>query len=74
MNALLLIMESTGFDRSLNSCANLLKFTEVVWLYLALFHPRVTYVKGPDKKFGKILLNVVAGECLTVSSRKLGQL
>ena len=39
MNALLLIMESTGLDIYLNSSANLLKLTEVVWLYLALFDP-----------------------------------
>ena len=42
MNALLLIMESTGFDRYLNSSANLLKLTEVVWLYLALFSTMLT--------------------------------
>ena len=36
MNALLLIIESICLDRYLNSGANLLKLTEVVWLYLAL--------------------------------------
>ena len=30
---------SSGFDRYLNSGANLLKLIEVVWLYLALFNP-----------------------------------
>ena len=34
MDALLLVMESSGLDRYLNSGASLLKLTEVVWLYL----------------------------------------
>ena len=42
MNALLLIVESSGLDRYLNSGANLLKLTEVVWLYLVLFCPMLT--------------------------------